>query len=166
MQVLWPASANVSVNSKIMQMYLEHLLPEITEPGDDSNYGSAALYDVVILQALSRRIHYGKFVAEAKFRAHEEEYTALIKARDAAGIMELLTDRQVELRVLERVKLKASTFGRDLNSNVSSNITEVDEKKEELLRIPPDIVAQLYDTWVMPLTKEVEVEYLLKRLDE
>lgn len=40
----------------------------IAAPGDDGNYGSAATIDVLCLQALSKRIHYGKFVAEAKFR--------------------------------------------------------------------------------------------------
>lgn len=42
--------------------------PAITPGGDDGNYGSAATLDVLVLQALSTRIHYGKFVAEAKFR--------------------------------------------------------------------------------------------------
>lgn len=151
--VLWPPAAPVNVNDRIMDMYLCHLLPEITENGDDGNYGSCAMYDVMILQALSRRIHYGKFVAEAKFRTQTEEYTRLIKNRDSDGIMELLTDRTVELKVVERVTLKASTFGQDLNSH------------ESLLKIKPEAVAELYDQWVMPLTKDVEVDYLLRRLD-
>ena len=50
-------------------------------------------------QALSKRIHYGKFVAEAKFRAQPEEYGALIRQRDAAGLMRLLTDEAVEAKV-------------------------------------------------------------------
>jgi chorismate mutase len=37
-------------------------------PGDDFNHRSAATLDVLCLQALSKRVHYGKFVAEAKFR--------------------------------------------------------------------------------------------------
>lgn len=41
---------------------------DIAAAGDDGNYGSAATLDVLCLQALSKRIHYGKFVAEAKFR--------------------------------------------------------------------------------------------------
>eukprot|EP00983_Pelagomonas_calceolata_P001694 56302-Pelagomonas_calceolata.AAC.5 len=45
----------------------------ITTPGDDSNYGSAGVLDVLCLQALSKRIHYGKFVAEAKFRYGKEK---------------------------------------------------------------------------------------------
>lgn len=38
------------MNQSILKLYLEHLLPEITSPGDDGNYGSAAMYDVMILQ--------------------------------------------------------------------------------------------------------------------
>jgi chorismate mutase len=150
--VLWGPAASVNVNDHIMDMYQNHLLPGITTPGDDGNYGSSAMYDVMILQALSRRIHYGKFVAESKFRQQTEEYTNLIQRGDAEAIMDLLTDRAVELKVIERVKLKASTFGQDLNSD------------EKMLRLDPDAVGDLYDEWVMPLTKDVEVEYLLKRL--
>lgn len=53
-------------------------------------------------QALSKRIHYGKFVAEAKFRAQPEQYGALIRQRDAAGLMRLLTDEAVEAKVRTR----------------------------------------------------------------
>jgi chorismate mutase len=178
-QVLWPAAADVNVNPKIMDMYLNHLLPATTPEGDDRNYGSAAMHDVIILQALSRRIHYGKFVAEAKFRAQTEEYTALIHAKDSERIMELLTDRAVELKVVERVKLKAATFGQDLNTapvalaaahgNDGGERTSTSSSSihgdTSLLRVSPQAVAELYDEWVMPLTKEVEVEYLLHRLD-
>lgn len=148
-----------------MDTYIKHLLPEITKAGDDRNYGSAAMYDVMILQALSRRIHYGKFVAEAKFREYTAKYTELIKARDADGIMELLTDRAVELKVIERVKLKAATFGQDLSTPASSGGSG-DVGNGGNFKIKPEIVAQMYDQWVMPLTKEVEVDYLLQRLDE
>jgi len=51
------------------------------------------------VQALSKRIHYGKFVAEAKFLAKREEYSSLIRARDADGLMKLLTDEAVEAKV-------------------------------------------------------------------
>ena len=51
------------------------------------------------MQALSKRIHYGKFVAEAKFRKQTAEYRALIARQDSGAILELLTDRAVELKV-------------------------------------------------------------------
>lgn len=66
--MLAPGSKAINVNERIMDLYLQRLLPGITEPGDDNNYGSSAMGDVLCLQALSKRIHYGKFVAEAKFR--------------------------------------------------------------------------------------------------
>lgn len=158
--VLYPAAKEVNVNNAIMEMYLEHLLPGIAVEGDDGQYGSSAMYDVMILQALSKRIHYGKFVAESKFRKQTVEYSELIKKKDEDAIMELLTDRAVELKVIERVKLKASTFGQDLNSMGADGGEE-----ERILRLDPDAIGALYDTWVMPLTKIVEVAYLLRRLD-
>mmetsp|Transcript_8211 Transcript_8211/g.22276 ORF Transcript_8211/g.22276 Transcript_8211/m.22276 type:complete len:300 (+) Transcript_8211:121-1020(+) len=158
--VLYPAAKDVNVNNSIMEMYLEHLLPGIAVEGDDGQYGSSAMYDVMILQALSKRIHYGKFVAESKFRKQTAEYSELIKNKDEDAIMELLTDRAVELKVIERVKLKASTFGQDLNSMGGDGGEE-----ERILRLDPDAIGALYDTWVMPLTKIVEVAYLLRRLD-
>ena len=61
---------------------------------------------------------------------------------------------------MKRVKLKASTFGQDLNS-----ISGDGGEEERILRLDPDAIGALYDTWVMPLTKIVEVAYLLRRLD-
>ena len=39
------------------------------------------------MQALSKRIHYGKFVAEAKFLAQTQKYTELIKAQVSLGFL-------------------------------------------------------------------------------
>ena len=49
-QVLAPWSKDINLNANVMAMYLEHLLPGITQPGDDNNHGSAAMYDVLCLQ--------------------------------------------------------------------------------------------------------------------
>ena len=99
MQVLAPGASAININDRIMTLYLEHILPNITQPGDDNNYGSSVTHDVWALQALSKRIHFGKFVAEAKFLAERDLYTALIRARDADGIMERITDAAVEHKV-------------------------------------------------------------------
>jgi len=60
-------------------MYFKHLLPRLVKPGDDGNCGSAALCDTMCLQILSKRIHFGKFVAEAKFRENPAAYETAIK---------------------------------------------------------------------------------------
>ena len=98
-QVLVPWAKSINLNRQIMELYLTELMPGITEPGDDNNYGSSAMQDVLCLQALSKRIHYGKFVAEAKFRANPEKYQQLIKDRDQEAIMRTLTDQDVENKV-------------------------------------------------------------------
>jgi chorismate mutase len=37
--------------------------------------------------------------------------------------------------------------------------------KERRYKVEPGVLAQLYDSIIMPLTKEVQVAYLLRRLD-
>ena len=99
MQILAPCAKSINFNTQIWNLYLDELMPGITEDGDDNNYGSAAMQDVLCLQALSKRIHYGKFVAEAKYRADPEQYQILIKEHNKDAIMQLLTNESVEQTV-------------------------------------------------------------------
>jgi len=157
-QEIHQAGKGVNINRRILAEYLEELLPGIAAEGDDANYGSAAMHDVLLLQALSKRIHYGKFVADAKFRADTARYSDLITTKDAAGIMEALTDIKVEDQVVERVRAKAAVYGQDEIS------LGADSKSHAHYKVRPEKVAELYRDWVMPLTKEVQVQYLLNRL--
>ncbi|GKT93011.1 chorismate mutase [Colletotrichum tofieldiae] len=96
---------NVNVNNKIKDFY---------DRGESQeNYGSSATCDIACLQALSRRIHFGKFVAESKFQSDPEKYTKLIKAEDREGIADAITNAAVEKKVLERLRLKVLTYGTD-----------------------------------------------------
>ena len=71
---IWPIKRNkININDKIMEIYINQILSMICERGDCGNYGSSAVCDINILQALSKRIHYGKFVAESKFIENEEK---------------------------------------------------------------------------------------------
>ncbi|KAG0244141.1 chorismate mutase [Mortierella sp. GBAus27b] len=159
-QILHPNDINV--NNDIMERYLGEIVPKICVPGDDLNYGSSATRDVECLQALSKRIHYGKFIAEAKFMdpREQDEYIRLIKANDREGIMELLTNRVVEEALLRRLRRKALIYGRDITDR-----GEIDLDDQSQQKIQADVVVDLYERFVIPLTKEVEVDYLMKRLD-
>ncbi|KAF9409523.1 chorismate mutase aro7 [Podila epigama] len=170
---------NINVNTDIMDRYLNDIVPKICAAGDDLNYGSSATRDVECLQALSKRIHYGKFIAEAKFMdpAEQPTYIRLIQAKDRDGIMELLTNRTVEAALLRRLRRKAMIYGHDItetgdiilddtsNNNNNNNNNKDNKDKEKEQKISPDVVVDLYERFVIPLTKEVEVEYLLQRLD-
>lgn len=136
-------------------------------------------------QALSKRIHYGKFVAEAKYRASPELFEAAIRAQatpvdgsralqrryllkkfwnfllltvqDGDLILQQLTYETVESAIKERVEMKARVFGQEFVGK--------SDGRPPAYKIEPRLVAELYGEWIMPLTKEVQVQYLLRRLD-
>jgi chorismate mutase len=117
----------VNINAKLKESYIKHILPTACAQFDrddrgeqQENYGSAASADVVCLQALSRRVHFGKFVAESKFQKETERFVKLIKAEDRKGIDEAITDAKVEKKVLERLRLKAKTYGTDPESGAGA----------------------------------------------
>ncbi|KAI4383948.1 hypothetical protein MLD38_009726 [Melastoma candidum] len=154
-KIFHPAAASINVNPAVWNAYFDQLLPLIAEPGDDGNYATTVACDLACLQALSKRIHYGKYVAEVKFRNETDKYEPAIRSRDREALMNLLTFKKVEEMVKRRVEKKAMTFGQEVT---------LDDSKERR-KIDPGVVSRMYDEWVMPLTKEVEVEYLLLRLD-
>ena len=73
--------------------------------------------------------------------------------------MDMLTFRSVEEAIKRRVEMKAKTFGQEVPVNIEQ------KHGAPVYKIKPSLVAQLYGEWIMPLTKEVEVQYLLRRLD-
>ncbi|CAK8536644.1 unnamed protein product [Lathyrus sativus] len=158
-QVLHHCANSININNLIWDMYFKDLLPRLVKPGDDGNCGSAAVCDTLCLQALSKRIHYGKFVAETKFLESSKLYEAAIIAKDRKRLMELLTYETVEALVQERVEMKSRTYGQ---------VVKIEEKGEVVdpaYKIESGLIGNLYRDWIMPLTKQVQVEYLLRRLD-
>ncbi|KAF4394474.1 chorismate mutase 2 [Cannabis sativa] len=158
--VLHRAGASINVNNKIWDIYFKQLLPLFIISGDDGNYASTASSDLNCLQAISRRIHYGKFVAEVKYKDAPHDYEPAIRAKDRDALMKLLTFKAVEETVKKRVEKKAMIFGEEVTTN-----TTCTESNEGNHKIDPPLVSRLYDEWIMPLTKFVQVEYLLRRLD-
>ncbi|KAI3317416.1 chorismate mutase [Xylariaceae sp. AK1471] len=159
-KILHPNTVNV--NEQIKKFYVEKFLPAVCpdfgrdEGGEsDENYGSSATCDITCLQAISRRIHFGKFVAESKFQSDPEKYTRMIKAGDRDGIGESITNAAVEKQVLARLGLKARTYGTDPSSSNTDGAGKINA----------DAVVSMYRDFVIPITKEVEVEYLMQRLD-
>ena len=104
-------ACEVNFNKKLLQRYLQDVVPNLCNKGDDEQHGSTVLADIAVLQALSRRIHYGKFVAESKYLSNPEGYQKLVDSANAEGVMQLLTNTLVEAQVLRRARLKATTYG-------------------------------------------------------
>ncbi|KAF0910524.1 hypothetical protein E2562_002973 [Oryza meyeriana var. granulata] len=156
--VLHPVADSININKEIWKMYFDELLPRLVKEGSDGNYGSSALCDTICLQALSKRIHYGKFVAEAKFQESPEAYMPAIIAQDRDQLMHLLTYETVERAIEHRVEAKAKIFGQEVDLGAEDN------GAPPVYKIRPSLVAELYSYRIMPLTKEVQVAYLLRRL--
>lgn len=152
MKYEWPIKkTNININDKILNIYIEKIIPLICKIDDDGNYGSSSVCDINALQALSKRIHYGKYVAESKFLSDEVQYKKLILANDKQGIIDKLTDKNVEDKILERVKLKASTYGQEPNIN------------NPVFKFDPEVITLIYLEYIIPFTKEVEYLYLMER---
>ncbi|XP_017426349.1 chorismate mutase 3, chloroplastic isoform X2 [Vigna angularis] len=171
-KVLHPCAHSININKKIWNTYFEKILPELVkarnddesiielvQERNDDDSGSIADCDSLCLQALSKIIHYGKFVAEAKFQEVSSKYEAAIKAKDRELLLELLTDKTEEAIVKKRVELKATIFGQVVQIDEAYNVVNPTYK------IKPSFIVELFENNIIPLSKEVQVEYLLRRLD-
>jgi chorismate mutase len=142
---------NVNINAEIRRIYVSEIVPAVCAPGDDSQYGSTVVCDVMCLQALSRRVHYGKFVAESKMQRNPKPLADAIAAGDRDALLRLVTDEQVERDVICRVRRKTELYG------------QLEAGEAAALSIDPDTVADVYSKWIIPLNKQVQIEYLLQR---
>jgi chorismate mutase len=142
---------SVNINPQVLNVYVGSVVPAVCAAGDDGQYGSTSVCDVMCLQALSRRIHYGKFVAESKIQRNPGRFRDAVVARDKDRLMDLVTDDSVESEVISRVRHKAELYG------------QLDVGEAAALRIDPAILADIYREWVIPLNKHVQIEYLLQR---
>lgn len=177
-------AGGVNFNPILLQKYIEVIVPAMTKKGDDEQHGSTILADIAVLQALSKRVHYGKFVAESKYRSDPDEYQRLVEAGDADGVMDLLTNAKVEKKVLRRARLKAATYGREplladmppIEQSESTSIVAaaaaaavvaaleaLGEDKELKGKVDPAVIERVYEKIIIPMTKDIEVAYLFRR---
>eukprot|EP00439_Symbiodinium_sp_Y106_P057565 s766_g8.t1 len=158
--VLAPVPAEAKVNQRLLELYRTKMIPSLCEEGDDGNHGSTAVQDVHVLQTMSTRIYFGLFVAESKFRSEKAKATALIEAKDAEGLTAFITKPEVEARNVQRVIVKAKTFSQNIAGAQGSSDAE-----PATYKVNAEYIGKLFQEYIMPLTKDVEVAYLLSRLD-
>ncbi|KAF8627439.1 hypothetical protein AX17_006253 [Amanita inopinata Kibby_2008] len=180
----------VNANPSILSFYTRAIVPRITrratlalaatkraigiigdeEFEDDGNYGSAATIDVEVLQAISKRVHYGKFVSESKFQENPAAFIPHILNPNRQALDALISKPEVEYKLLLRLQKKAATYAQDIAADSEPNVNgkmngSANGSINGSGKIDVDGVIDLYESYIIPLTKEVEVEYLLHRLD-
>lgn len=158
-KILADYSNEINVNNEIKEFYVHDIVPKISckEGEQQENLGSVSTSDVECLQTISRRIHFGKFVAESKFQNDKENYIRMIKEKDVEGIERSITNKVVEDKILERLEIKAESYGIDPSLKFSQN---------KQSKVDPKVISQLYKDYIIPLTKKVEIDYLLRRLED
>ncbi|KAJ3862000.1 chorismate mutase [Lentinula novae-zelandiae] len=184
-KILFPNKINA--NPSILSFYVCSIVPRISrratlclaaskrikgivgdeEYEDDGNYGSTATIDVEVLQAISKRVHYGKFVSESKFLENPSAFIPHILEPNRQILEDLITKPEVERKLLIRLRAKAATYAQDLDLAPDKLSNELNGKgvNGNSAKIEVDGVVELYESYIIPLTKEVEVDYLLHRLD-
>lgn len=198
------AHPSTNVNDRIKRFYIDEVVPKITkrvkrttapvdggsstwDARDDGNYGSAATRDIEALQSLSRRIHYGMFVSESKFRSAPWDFIPHILAQppNTDALAGLITKPAVEAALLVRLGNKAQIYGQELDAQgrlrrpsvsaaAGSGLTPTSggepaaatpAEGDDPQRVDVQDIVDLYRDYVIPLTKDVEVDYLVHRLD-
>lgn len=196
-QILYPN--NINANPSILSFYTRAIVPRITrratlalaaqkrakgilgdeEFEDDGNYGSAAMLDVEVLQSISKRVHYGKFVSESKFMSDPAAFIPHIIKPNRDALEKLITKPEVERKLLLRLQKKAAIYAQDIGPDGEPIPSPANGAKDAAVngngyggaklsdsaKLDVDGVVDLYESYIIPLTKEVEVDYLIHRLD-
>ncbi|MBN2142841.1 hypothetical protein JW711_05935 [Candidatus Woesearchaeota archaeon] len=153
-----PMQKYVNLNDRLLKSYLAFLSRFYKEKNkdnrnenaaedksDDGHHGSAVQYDIAGLQECSQRIHDGEVVAESKYQKDKGLYNELIASSDREGLLACLTVQEVEDVILDKIKdyLQA-------NHHMHPSLSA-------------DKGRSFFSEVLIPLTKDVEVEYLLAR---
>ena len=92
----------------------------------------------------------GKFVSESKFLSDPAAFVPHIQTPNREALDALITKPEVEKRLLQRLRRKATVYAQDLAADGSPN-------QDGVGKIDVDGVVELYEHYIIPLTKEVEV---------
>lgn len=104
------------------------------------------------------RRYAGKFVSESKFLDKPSAFIPHIQNPNRPALEALITKPEVERKLLQRLRKKAVTYAQDfapdgeaLKDSVANGSAKIDV----------DGVVDLYESYIIPLTKEVEVSYTI-----
>jgi chorismate mutase len=91
-------------------------------------------------------------VSESKFRQDPAAFIPHIQQRNAEALAALITKPEVERCLLIRLRKKAMLYAKDFASDGEPLPDGTGKAK-----IDVDCVVDLYESYIIPLTKEVEV---------
>lgn len=90
-------------------------------------------------------------MSESKFRDNPAAFIPHIRSRNRAGLNRLICKPEVEKKLLQRLRKKANLYA--INFTAEGEPLNDDATR----KIDVDGVVELYEHYIIPLTKEVEV---------
>jgi len=162
-------------NTDLLSFYLKTLVPRLQDanaaqrtstffhlsgPVGAADTDAKYTLDAQLLALFSHRASLGKIIAESKYAANITGYTSLMRSRDADSIRHLLTNTTQEQIVLDGAASASLTLAMAWEG---AQTTSPDISNAFVARIQA-AVAEVYRELIR-VTTEVEVQYLLYRLD-
>jgi chorismate mutase len=126
------------LGERVRQGYLDWVRRDLTKGSDSNSWGETVTADVAALMSIFERITLGKFVAECKFREHEQRIRET--GGDEAALRAMIVHPDREAAVIERARSLAERY-----------------------EFPQD-QAQWFFRWMIDLTVELQVGYLKRRM--
>lgn len=108
-------------------------------------------------------------MSESKFLAHPSHFIPHILNPNRAALEALITKPEVERALLARLRKKATLYARELdmqgepaeapleNSAGGQSNSSAPVKAKAKFRVDLEVIEELYEKYIIPLTKEVEV---------
>lgn len=131
-----------SVEAKLLSFYFLNFLP-VNCGSYELSTASVFFKDLHVLFQISERMQLGICVAKAKFQTNPELYRTLAAENNSEEINKQLTNNEIEQKILLRVEDKTKRFN---SVNPAFN---------------PHAAVSFFKDCIIPLTKEIELEYLL-----
>jgi chorismate mutase len=132
---------DIDYSAEIIQAF-EALLPRVCKKKVIASEAKRRTADLNFLEALTRRVQYGRDVAESKFLEETEKYMARAKENDRLGIQRLLFHGPTEDKIHERVGIKGPQYG-----------------------IRARVAQDFFIGVVIPITSKLEIDYFLLRAE-
>ncbi|NLG34158.1 MAG: hypothetical protein GX548_02260 [Lentisphaerae bacterium] len=121
--------------------YLRRLMPALCLPGTDDSPAPCLSADAACLDALARRLSLSVHVATRKREALPEDLQEAIRTGEPRLVEQAITYLPVEQVVRSRVSARAAGTAPRPDT--------------------PNAVAALYDEWIIPLSRKIQVAGLL-----
>ncbi|KZT29574.1 chorismate mutase [Neolentinus lepideus HHB14362 ss-1] len=152
-------------NANITSFYINSLVPFFNSSTsffyhlDNSTYDIDAVFnlDATLLALLSHRAHIGKIVAETKYAGNVAEITKFIKAGDSTSILVAITNTTQEAAVYAQAYKATSGF--------SSGWLQAGALVPTTFNSTLEAAAHTLFQELIAITSEIEVQYLLQRLN-